>query len=220
MSRRLLKRCCRFSLRSLIVLFLIAGIGFSVFHYRLRSAERQTATVARLKEFGGCVRYKNHHDVVSSPKDVNFVSAWLTRQLGLDFFHDVETVCISGRGEFSDDDFGSICDLRNVRSVRLGKTVVTDDGLQAISRLGGLRRLSISSPHITDQGMNHLCELDSLETLTLMDINLTDAGLAQLASLRNLEYLSVRKTKVSQQGVASLRSALPDCKIQFYSLVY
>ena len=56
--------------------------------------------------------------------------------------------------------------------------------------------------------------------LTLADIDLTDAGLAKLASLRNLDYLGVRKTKVSEQGVASLRSALPDCAIQFYPARY
>ena len=78
----------------------------------------------------------------------------------------------------------------------------------------------ISSPYITDQGMDHLCQLHQLERLTLVDIDLTDAGLAKLASLRNLEYLGVKKTKVSQQGVASLRSALPDCKIEFYSARY
>ncbi len=220
MSRKPLKRWLRFSIRSLIVSLLFAGIAFSAFHYRLRDAELQTATVARLKEFGGYVRYENHHQVVSAPQEVNFVTAWLTKQLGLDFFHDVETICIAGRGEISDDDFGSICHLRNIRSVRLGKTLVTNDGLQPISRLGELHSFSISSPFITDQGMDHLSQLHQLERLTLFDMDLTDAGLAKLASLRNLEYLGVKRTKVSQQGVASLRSALPDCKIELYSARY
>jgi hypothetical protein len=220
MSRKPSKRWLRFSIRSLIVWLLFSGIAFSAFHYRLRDAERQSATVARLRGFGGCVRYENHHAVVSAPPEANFVTAWLTKQLGLDFFHDVETICISGRGEISDDDFGSICQLRNIRSVRLGKTVVTDDGLHSISRLGELRSFRISSPYITDQGMDHLCQLHQLEWLTLVDIDLTDAGLAKLASLRNLEYLGVKQSKVSQQGVARLRSALPDCKIEYYSARY
>jgi hypothetical protein len=204
----------------MMVLFLLAGVAFAGFHYRLRDAERQTDTVAYLKEFGGYVRYKNHHQVVSAPQEANVVTEWLTEQLGFDFFHDVETICIAGRGEISDDDFGSICHLRNIRSVRLGKTLVTNDGLQPIARLGELRSFSISSPYITDQGMDHLSQLHQLERLALVDIDLTDAGLAKLASLRSLEYLGIKRTKVSQKGVASLRSALPDCKIEFYSAHY
>ncbi len=217
MSRRPWKRWLRFSLRSLIVLFLLAGVAFAAFHYRLRNAERQAATVARLKQFGGYIRYVDHQQVVSARQEANLLTAWLTAQLGLDFFHDVETVCIGRRGEISDDDLESICYLRNIRSVRLGRTAVTDDGLQPMTRLSQLRRFSISSPHITDQGMDHLSRLHQLETLTLVDVGLTDSGLAKLASLRSLEFLALKKTKVSRHGVASLQSALPDCTIEFYN---
>lgn len=220
MSRKSFNPRIRFSLRSLIALFLFAGIAFSAFHYRLADAHRQAATVARLQAFGGCVRYRNHHDVMTAPKQANFVSGWLHSQLGLDFFHDVETVCISGRGEFSDDDFAGVCALRNIRSVRLGKTAVTDQGLEPLARLGGLRNLSIGSPHITDRGIAHLSQLHQLETLTLVDMHLTDAGLATLATLGNLERLSIRQTRVSRTGVERLRAALTQCHIQYYPSRY
>lgn len=216
MFLRRLKLKLRFSLRSLIAVFLLSGIAFAAFHYRLRDAEQQSATVSRLKRFGGYVRYKNHYNVISKPKAESKLGSWLTQQLGVDFFHDIDTICVSGRGELTDSDFCSICDLRNVRSVRLGKTVVTDEALRTATALDGLEMFSISSPHITDEGMKHISQMRDLERLSLINTNITDVGLAKLACLANLEYLSLRKTKVSPAGVTKLRKALPDCKIVFH----
>ena len=207
-------RWLRFSLRSLIVLLLFAAVGCAAFHYRLLRAERRTAAVARLKEFSGYVQYENHQSIKSTSTESSRVSEWLTMQLGLDFFHDVDTVCIEGRREFSDDDLASTCQLRNVRSLRLGRTTVTDQGLQPLWKLKELRSFSISSPHISDKGMDHLVQLRQLERLILYDVDLTDAGLASLAALENLEVLDIRNTRVTDQGIAKLRAALPNCDIE------
>ena len=216
--RKPARRWPRFSLRSLVVLLLLASLGGAAFHYRLQSAERRATAVKRLRQFSGFVRYENHEQTNREPAPSGRISDWLIMHLGWDFLHHVGNVCIDGRREFSDDDFASACQLRSLHSLRLGTTVVTDNGLQPISQLKALRRFSISSPHIGDHGMDHLAQLHQLERLTLHEINLTDAGLAKLAALENLEVLSIKRTNVTPQGMEKLRSELPSCDIEYLPL--
>lgn len=216
MDSRKPKRWLRFSLRSLIFLLLLTAVGFAAFHSRLRNARRRAAAVQRLKDFAGFVRYDNFAPSSSrAVAESTALSEWLTEQFGVDFFQDVESVCISGGERYSDADFALTCRLRNVQSLRLGRTLVTDDGLAPISNLRELRVFSIGSSHITDQGMQHIVGLPRLERLTLYDVDLTDVGLARLAALPKLELLQIKRTRVTAHGIESLRTALPQCEISY-----
>jgi hypothetical protein len=191
----------------------LASVVGAAFHYRLQQADLRADAVERLRDFRGSVVYERASTRKTAEGSPHPLSEWFVNQLGIDFFYDVESVCMGTKPTFSDDDFAATCRLRKLQSLRLGRTLVTDDGLQPISQLHALTRFSIRGPSIGDRGIEHLITLKNLEVLLLDDTNLTDAGLAKLAALPNLKSLRVSKTRITAEGVAKLQQALPQCKI-------
>ncbi len=215
-----LRFCPRFSLRSLIVMVTLSSLGFAQFYYELRSSQGRRAAVERLGEFPGGVHYESGRANRKTTKQWDApsgfsgrVRVWLIEQLGVDFFFDVRSVCISGRDEFSDADFSATCRLRKIHSLRLGNTVVTDEGIRPVSQLTELKSLTISSPWLSDEALVHIAKLKHLENLYLFDVAVTDTGLAKLAELDRLKYVTLTKTGVTQEGAAALQMALPNCRI-------
>ncbi len=203
----------------MIVMVFFAAIGFAWLHYEIASAESRRITVERLREFPGYVVYSSDPDETvstdQSSTNAEVFKAWLTKQLGVDFTHQVDLICVEGGNEYTDADLVATCRLNDLTSLRLGRTTVTDKGIEHVAQLEQLERLSISSPHLTDRAMTHIAKLSNLKRLALYDAAVTDQGIAQLAVLTSLEHVDLNYTQVTEKGVADLREVLPKCEIFF-----
>ncbi len=201
----------QFSLKTLLLLMLVASAGFSWLGIRMRRAAAERAVVAKLDHLG--------------PK----VTEIGGRVWSLDF-----SFC---QRKPTDDDLALVSELSRLESLNLNGAPITDAGLERLTTLTRLERLSISEAQITDAGLEHLKTLERLESLDLsgvpitdaglkhlktltrleflsiMQTPITDAGLEHLKTLKRLEYLSLWGTQVTDEGVQQLQQALPDVEI-------
>ncbi|MEM1069074.1 MAG: hypothetical protein AAGG48_23125 [Planctomycetota bacterium] len=201
---------------------LLSSLVFAKLFYDVRQARARRDAVERLVHFPGFVLYENEErasrnsmPTFEHSADEGRLKVWLTEQLGIDYFHDVQLVCLSGREEFSDEDFEAACRLSKLKSLRLGKTAVTDEGFRAVTHLTSIESFSISSPHLSDDSMLPLSQLRTLKTLVLFETEITDDGLHLLTRLSNLEKLNLRKTQVTEEGIKRFQSALPNCEVRW-----
>lgn len=107
---------------------------------------------------------------------------------------------------FSDEQLGGVCELGEIRSLRLTQTQVSDRGLQHLANLSNLKLLSLEGTHISDAGLTHLTGLSNLDRLWLGGTRISDAGLKHLGSLSKLKYLSLNGTRISDDGLKHLSS--------------
>ena len=93
MTTRSKRRRFRFSLRTLLVVFLVLGLGLGWFAYKMRQAERQRRAVEGIEEVGGRVWYDYEleaHQRGKAPEPP--APAWLRELIGDDLFADVSYV--------------------------------------------------------------------------------------------------------------------------------
>jgi hypothetical protein len=181
----LFRRRPKFSIRSLLVLVVVAAVPCWWFGMKMRQAERQREAVQAIQEVGGGVSYDYQHtSMMGHPPG----PAWLRRLLGDDFFADVRSVYFLNVGDVGDESLQHLESLRNLRLLSLDRTQVSDDGLE------------------------HLRGMNNLEQLNLSNTRITDAGLQHLKGLTNLSSLDLRGTEVTDEGIEKLRQALPTCR--------
>lgn len=108
--------------------------------------------------------------------------------------------------------FGSLAELKCLRSLNLSRTRVTDADLRSIAGLPHLQTLHINTTRITDRGMLHLGRITSLEKLDLNSTRISDDGLAALHRLRNLRQIYFVNTDITDTGLEHL-AALKSLRI-------
>ncbi len=87
-------------------------------------------------------------------------------------------------------DLGELCELRELKALRLAGTAVTDKNLRTVAVATSLTWLDLDQTAITDDGLRHLQKLTNLRRL-------------RLSGCRN----------ISPEGVVRLKKALPNCTI-------
>jgi Leucine-rich repeat (LRR) protein len=103
--------------------------------------------------------------------------------------------------------------------LELRKTLIGDASLTAIAALPELQYLDIEECGITDAGLAQLVSATSLKTLVLtMNQGITDTSIEPLSRLTGLRELRINQTGISLGGVQKLASALPDCRIEHWSI--
>jgi internalin A len=177
------RRYLRFSVRGLIVLVLVIGLGMG---WIVRSARIQREAVAAIRKAHGSVAYdwqlKSGYGAFGEPP----WPRWLVHTLGVDYFGSVVSVDIPSASE---------------------------DGLVHIGQLGRLRVLQIGTSDMTDAALAHLKGLSNLTYLDLKGTQVTDSGLAHLKGLTKLSLLNLSGTPVTDAGVSELQQVLPSLKI-------
>jgi internalin A len=230
------RRYLRFSVRGLIVLVLMIGLGLG---WLVRSARIQREAVAAINRAGGSVHYRS--DPNAGPSR-NKLSGWKQRvggYVGIDYIDRVDFVqlelhsnesgwqqavdCLgdldqvrrmSLMGPYVRDDVLAPLDgMHCLEELLLQHTNVSDAGLIHVRHLTNLRTLMVSGPDVGDEGLTHFRGLTSLKRLMLSGTRVTDAGLVHLNGLNGLSFLNLSRTQVTDGGVNELQRALPSLNI-------
>ena len=136
-----------FSIRTSLIVVTIIGIWLGL-HYR--SVRRQEASVASLREHGYGVWYGwTEGEFAPEPHWSQPVETWLRATLGKDHIDDVLSVYpMSKRAMDAAETEALLSHLPafpHLRSLALGKVVISDDGLQELSELRSLGNLEVYS---------------------------------------------------------------------------
>ncbi len=175
----------RYSLRTLLLAFVVVSVGLAWFTARMKKAHRQRAAVTTIVSLSGLVIFDDQPDDLTAAPSESSVPRWLRNLLGEDFFRTAVHV-----------------------------VAFNDATMEAVRDLSEIRRLDFVGGPASDAGLVHASRLSRLEVLNLSDTQITDAGLEHLAGLTQLRELSLRGTYVTDQGVQKLQSALPNCRIE------
>jgi Leucine Rich Repeat (LRR) protein len=212
------RRWFQFSLRSLLILVLVAGLGMAWLAALKRRADRQQTAAETIVNAGGSVFY-DYQFQVSPSGAINYSDKatppgpkWLRRQLGNDFFTNVDAARITTQAGID-----ALADLPQIQNLEVDGAAVTDESLDQVVRLRHLRALSLLNTSISDSGLRKIAVLDQLRTLELLNNRITDEGLLSLAGLERLEYLELKSTKISDDGLKHLRrmSHLRELRLSF-----
>ena len=215
----------RFSLRTLLIMTAIGGIGLAGLGHWLRDFQQQQAALERARKRGFTF------GIADGP-----LPGFMYRRFGLR-----GVIAVRGLGEIGKfntditaDDLESLRGLR-CRGVFLNASTVSDDelthlllttgqvefgadrtgigdkSLEHLSQFHQLESLSLGGTKVTNEGVAYLTRLPRLHTLSLIGSPITDAAIPHLKSMQQLRILYV--SSLSPEGIAELRKALPNCKI-------
>jgi internalin A len=201
-TKRMLRSYLRFSLRTLIVVVLLAG---GMLGWIVHRAHVQRDAVAAIKRAGGTVHYdwESHSDGSFRSSAKPWAPKWLVDLVGIDYFGHVARIDLPTKG--SDGDLIKIGRLSGLWNLNLDFSPVTDAGLANLKGLTDLERLYLPLTKVGDAGLVQLQGLKGLRQLGFYDNAITDEGLANLAGLTNLEYLILDGTRVTDSGLAHLK---------------
>ena len=206
-------RWYQYSLRSLLILMLVASFGMSWIAVRMKRARQQKEAVKEIEKAGGWVIYDYEVDEFFTPlsSPVPPGPIWLRNHLGEHFFASVVEVHFASSP--TRDCLVHLKGLTQLRWLDLQGTRVTDASLEHLKELKQLQVLGLDGANVTDAGLRHLKGLTRLEMLSLNDTQVTDACLEYLKGLTHLWRLELHRTNVTDEGENALQRALSECEI-------
>ncbi|NNE00373.1 MAG: hypothetical protein HKN47_23895 [Pirellulaceae bacterium] len=194
----------RYSLRTLLVLFLLGSLLFRMgFVWHSRSLE-QRRIVQQLITSGGWVKYEFEVDGFKEPRG----PAWLRKRLGMDHFNRVARASVPA-------DFLSLRALPDLEEVELVGGLVLDGQMTLLDDLKRLEALSIRGTRMTENGLLHLTKHRDLARLDLGSTKLSRVPLGCLAELPELHDLGLSYTDVDDTMLSQL---IPQLRLTRLSL--
>ncbi|MBN2475877.1 MAG: hypothetical protein JXB62_14795 [Pirellulales bacterium] len=142
----------QFSLRSLMLVTLIAAVGLSIFATRVQELRLQSRIEAQLRESGGYA-IRRHGKIlnVAFTQDRPIDEKSLAPLRGLS---DLELLCLENT--LLTDQQMTLLQGLNVRMLNLKGTPVTDAGLEHLRGLANLSFLELSNTRVTEEGVARL----------------------------------------------------------------
>jgi hypothetical protein len=197
----------QFSIRSLLILVVVAAVPCSWLALERQEARRQRQTIAAIRAAGGDVIYSYElgRSMYLRPRGgPAVVPTFLLRILGDDFFVlDIGEVTLK---EPHDADFAALRTWRNLKSIVAEGENITDRGMEQLENFPDLEFLwIINSRHITASGFRHLRRLSKVIEVHLDGCrNFCDADFANLRGAASLRELHLGDTLVNGSGFAEL----------------
>ncbi|MGC8551363.1 MAG: c-type cytochrome domain-containing protein [Phycisphaerae bacterium] len=112
---------------------------------------------------------------------------------------------------FSDAQVAQLLPLAaNLRSLNLGRTLVSDAAMAAVGKMTNLHRLSLNSTAITDAGLKKLRHLRRLSYLNLYDTKVSDASLTYLRQMPRLRHVYLWHTSVTTAAAGQFSRMMTD----------
>lgn len=226
------RRWFQFSLRSVLALMLLAGLGMSWLVAVKKKSERRMAAADAIIKAGGWVNYDYQVPANGGRSAKPPGPAWLRTILGDDFFANATDAYITSAasleqlGELSslrilhvadvptgDNSLQQLSELNRLEELDVRGRLIDDNGLAYLRKLQHLRYLHLARTSITDTGLAKLSGLNQLELLDLSYTSVTDRGLQNLFGLRQLRSLYLFHTEITDEGEAKLWEALPKCNV-------
>ena len=195
----------QFSLRAMLLAFVVVSLPLGWFGSRMSQLRRQRAVVVDLQRLGPTFSYQ-HGNVTrigfydSDP--ARFDASVLVR---LKELPKLESLDLSGM-PITDDELAYL-ERVDVKSLTLSNTSITGDGLAHLKQMRNLETLWLSGTKVDDGALAHLKGMASLRRLSLQSTKIGDTGLAHLEDLTSLNELQVTDTAVTARGVARLERA-------------
>jgi hypothetical protein len=227
----------RISVRGMIVLVLLIGVGLGWF---IHSARTQRDAVAAIEDTGRQFGYAYDWELRDGdiiPNGKPWAPKWIVDHLGADFFGSVVRVDLGleatnnvmghigrlnrleelylGGNQVTDSWLIHLRGLKNLRILDVGTSQITDAGLAHLERLPKLEKLELSQTKVTDAGLSYLDGLTGLKDRELVFTAVSDIGLMHLKRFKNLRRLDLRGTKVTEAAIAEIRKALPQLKVDY-----
>jgi hypothetical protein len=188
MDEKPTRRWFQFSLRRLLIAFVVVSIVLSWLAWRYRIAERREAIAKMGRVYGA----------TTQPK-------WRIWLLGDDWPAFSRELVLEGP-QVTDDRLAYVGGLSRLQGLHLYLTPVTDDGLAHLRSLRQLKNLQIAdSPGVTAAGLAHVEGLRELTTLGLYGVPVTDASLVYLANLPALKTLRLTRSKITDAGMVHFK---------------
>jgi hypothetical protein len=199
------RRYLRFSLRGLIVVVIVIGVGLGWMVRTIRSARIQREAVAAVRTYPGYVFYDwEWSNGVFIRGGRPWAPKWLIDLIGIDFFGNVTNIGLSRSSVAPNAVIAAVGNLSGLQRLSLSGTSVADGDLAHLTRLTDLSDLFLANTKVSDAGLAHLEGLNRLSSLELHDTPVTDAGLVHLQRLTGLRNLCLAKTPVTDGGLAHL----------------
>lgn len=126
----------QFSLRALLLVAAVSGIGLGWVAMQMRQARQQEEAAMAFIERGAIL---THHDGI------------------------VTSIHFSNYTELSDDDLKHLEAMPHLDTISLQLTQVTDRGLAHLSKAPSLQEVHINESHVSDIGIENLSKLPRLE---------------------------------------------------------
>jgi hypothetical protein len=203
----------RFTLRSLLLLVMVAAVacGYGAHLWRQKERERRAESFLSSRSVG-----MSRTTSWQPPR-------WLGQWIGSDLFTRVESVQI---WHFQDEWMPYVADLRHVRGVHIKGGALTDAGIAHLSSLSKisdlyvdaplgdellenlrqcqLQRLVLRNTDIRGDGLVHL-DRSRLKILALDRSPIADEGLRQVGQMKQLRALFINAIEAGEEGLSQLR---------------
>ncbi len=200
----------QFTLRSLLLLIVVASLGFAWLRTLFCRYEQEFQAVC---DFRRSTSLFIGHDTSNG----NVMRSVFSLVLGKDYRPVIElgpsgdtgtTFCAMAQTihiDFDSETLSPIRHLRNLRVLDLGNNRVTDAALEHVGELSNLEAIFLHGDSVTGNAFQHWHGLTKLRTLYLEETSVDDTTLAHLKKLTSLESL-VLEARVTDNGLKHLSS--------------
>jgi hypothetical protein len=203
----------QYSLRSLLLLFVVVAIAFSWLATELQRAGRQRDAVGEAVAMGARVEYELSPVFLTQRVPFDFSTmpfadfsnapsypGWLRTLFGDDFFGKAVGISVD-----SDAQLKSLRASDGLTAISLWGGSVTDAAIANLERFPQLQTLGICYAKVTDKGLHGLRALSQLRRLQLRETRVTAAGLKHVGHLHQLVWLDLCDIRNVESGLIHLR---------------
>ena len=166
MTEIMKSRCHRFqcSLRTLMLVVLLASIVMSWVAVEIQAAKRQREAVEAIVKLGGEVDGDGEFHRFGVPYHRSHCGfefqesrgpRWLRNLLGVDIFAEVSAVIMENE-QVTDGDLEHLKALKDLKCLVVDGTCISDDGLKHLEGLSQLEVLNLRGTQVTNQGVKRL----------------------------------------------------------------
>jgi hypothetical protein len=207
------RRWLQFSLRTCLLILLVAGVVFALV---ANHAHKRKSAIALVQANGGRIRF--------GPETVpNWYEKLLRQFFGAETYQPVRSINMLTGGRIQrekkklpDDFLAQLSALPEIVSLGLENTVIAESDWPNISRFQKLEAVLLGHSNITDDGVKHLSQLPNLEEVSMGNTKgITDAAIPYISKLPKLTNLKLGSTNITDEG---LRALSPISKLDILEL--
>jgi hypothetical protein len=196
------RRWLQFSLRTALLILLIAAIVFAlVANY----AHKRKSAIAAIRANGGTIKF-------GADSDPSWYEKLLRHFFGSETYQPVQSIDMLPEGRIKrekknlpDDFLAQISSLSETQFLSLENTAISDSDWHNISKFRALYIIYLGHSNISDEGIKHLSQLPELDFLRLNHAKqITDAAIPSISKLPKLTNLKLDSTNITDQGVRTL----------------